>query len=169
MRRRLRVTGEEPVTRYLIRISVDRYPGAPERFNAHYRAHSLTWHELALTAACRGEVMSWQVKQTATPSSKSDWCSTANTDASRSIQASPCWIDCAYTVGDDKWENGELHCTVRLLPSACLLSWSQATRVPSTISTVSLRNRLRDRGASSGPIWLMIGSLERRPRPSGRG
>ncbi|WP_234445290.1 hypothetical protein [Streptomyces rimosus] len=42
MRRRLRNTGDEPVTRYLIRISVDRYPGDPERSNAHYRAHPLT-------------------------------------------------------------------------------------------------------------------------------
>ncbi|MFI9206121.1 peptide deformylase [Streptomyces sp. NPDC053048] len=42
MRRRLRNTGTEPVTRYLIRISVDRYPGEPERSNAHYRQHPLT-------------------------------------------------------------------------------------------------------------------------------
>ncbi|MEU3220768.1 hypothetical protein [Streptomyces sp. NPDC006971] len=35
MRRRLRNTGDEPVTRYLIRISVDRYPGNPEQSNAH--------------------------------------------------------------------------------------------------------------------------------------
>lgn len=53
MRRLLRNTGEEPVTRYLIRISVDRYPGDPERSNAHYRAHPLTWDELNLTTTCR--------------------------------------------------------------------------------------------------------------------
>lgn len=62
MRRRLRNTGEEPVTRYLIRISVDRYPGDPEQSNAHYRAHPLTWDELDLTATCRGEAMRWQAK-----------------------------------------------------------------------------------------------------------
>jgi transcriptional regulator with XRE-family HTH domain len=62
MRRLLRNTGEAPITRYLIRISVDRYPGDPERSNAHYRAHPLTWDELALTATCRGEAMRWQTK-----------------------------------------------------------------------------------------------------------
>ncbi|WP_411146442.1 serine hydrolase domain-containing protein [Streptomyces sp. x-80] len=34
MRRLLRNTGSEPITRYLIRISVDRYPGEPERWTA---------------------------------------------------------------------------------------------------------------------------------------
>ncbi|WP_236577136.1 helix-turn-helix transcriptional regulator [Streptomyces sp. MBT55] len=62
MRRLLRNTGTEPVTRYLIRISVDRYPGDPEQSNAHYRAHPLTWEELDLTATCRGEKMRWQAK-----------------------------------------------------------------------------------------------------------
>lgn len=50
MRRLLRNTGDVPITRYLIRISVDRHPGDPERSNAHYRLHPLTWDELALTA-----------------------------------------------------------------------------------------------------------------------
>jgi transcriptional regulator with XRE-family HTH domain len=62
MRRLLRNTGTEPVTRYLIRISVDRYPGDPERSNTHYRSHPLTWDELGLTATCRGEAMRWQAK-----------------------------------------------------------------------------------------------------------
>lgn len=39
MRRKLRNTGDQPVTRYLIRISVDRYPEDPARSNAHYREH----------------------------------------------------------------------------------------------------------------------------------
>ncbi|MEW2273378.1 hypothetical protein [Streptomyces griseofuscus] len=50
MRRLLRNTGSEPITRYLIRISVDRCPGEPERSNAHYREHPLTWDELAFPA-----------------------------------------------------------------------------------------------------------------------
>ncbi|MEK8142719.1 hypothetical protein NKH18_12350 [Streptomyces sp. M10(2022)] len=50
------------MTRYLIRVSVDRYPGDPERSNAHYRAHPLTWDELDLTATCQGEAMRWQAK-----------------------------------------------------------------------------------------------------------
>lgn len=62
MRRLLRNTGTAPITRYLIRISVDRYPGDPERSNAHYRQYPLTWDELALTATCRGETMCWEAK-----------------------------------------------------------------------------------------------------------
>lgn len=42
MRRLLRNTSTDPVTRNLVRISVDRYPGNPERSNARYRAHPLT-------------------------------------------------------------------------------------------------------------------------------
>ncbi|GAA4231259.1 hypothetical protein GCM10022254_27950 [Actinomadura meridiana] len=62
-RRRLFNGGAEPVTRYLIRISVDRYPGRPDRSNALYRTRPLTWDELALTATCGGEPMNWRPKQ----------------------------------------------------------------------------------------------------------
>ena len=51
-RRLVRNNGPEPVTRYLMRISVDRYPGQPERSNALYRARPLTWDQLGLTASC---------------------------------------------------------------------------------------------------------------------
>jgi peptide deformylase len=61
-RRRLRNDGPEPVTRYLMRISVDRYPGQPERSNALYRVRPLTWDELGLSAFCDGEPMTWRVK-----------------------------------------------------------------------------------------------------------
>lgn len=61
-RRRLFNGGNEPVTRYLIRISVDRYPGDPDRSNALYRARPLSWDELDLTARCDDEPMAWQPK-----------------------------------------------------------------------------------------------------------
>ncbi|WP_211258895.1 helix-turn-helix domain-containing protein [Spirillospora albida] len=61
-RRRLFNGGAEPVTRYLMRISVDRYPGQPERSNALYRARPLTFDELALDATCDGEPMKWMPK-----------------------------------------------------------------------------------------------------------
>jgi peptide deformylase len=61
-RRLLRNDGPEPVTRYMMRISVDRYPGQPERSNALYRERPLRWDELALTAVCDGEPMSWYPK-----------------------------------------------------------------------------------------------------------
>jgi hypothetical protein len=61
-RRLLLNAGPEPATRYLVRISVDRYPGQPEQSNALYRARPLTWDDLGLTASCDGEPMAWKVK-----------------------------------------------------------------------------------------------------------
>jgi peptide deformylase len=60
-RRRIRNAGTAPVTRYLIRISVDRFPGNPERSNQLYREDPLTWDELQLTATVNGEPMRWEV------------------------------------------------------------------------------------------------------------
>ncbi|WP_431981922.1 hypothetical protein [Streptomyces qinglanensis] len=105
MRRRLRNTGTEPVTRYLIRISVDRYPGAPERSNAHYRAHPLTWGELELTAICRGETMRWQAKHDR-DAFKEVWLLFDNNYGRFPLYpGESVWIEYAYTVGDDKWGN----------------------------------------------------------------
>jgi peptide deformylase len=61
-RRQLFNAGTEPVTRYLMRISVDRYPGDPERSNRLYRERPLRLDQLGLTATCDGEEMAWQVK-----------------------------------------------------------------------------------------------------------
>jgi hypothetical protein len=62
MRRKLLNCGEEPISRYLIRISVDRYPGSPEQSNELYRNDPLTWDELQLQAWHDGEPMTWQVR-----------------------------------------------------------------------------------------------------------
>ncbi|GAA2628487.1 peptide deformylase [Actinomadura fulvescens] len=62
MRRTIVNTGPDPVTRYLVRISVDRYPGDPEASNRLYRQHPLTFDALGLTATCDGEPMDWQPK-----------------------------------------------------------------------------------------------------------
>ncbi len=62
MRRKLLACGEEPVSRDLIRISVDRYPGSPEQSNELYRNDPLTWDELHLQAWHDGEPMTWQVR-----------------------------------------------------------------------------------------------------------
>ncbi|WP_030791248.1 helix-turn-helix domain-containing protein [Streptomyces sp. NRRL S-920] len=105
MRRLLRNTGEEPVTRYLIRISVDRYPGDPERSNAHYRAHPLTWGELDLTATCRGETMRWQAKHDR-DAFKEVWLLFDNEHGRFPLYpGESVWIEYAYTVGDEKWGN----------------------------------------------------------------
>ncbi|WP_414170041.1 helix-turn-helix domain-containing protein [Streptoverticillium reticulum] len=105
MRRLLRNTGVEPVTRYLIRISVDLYPGDPERSNAHYRAHPLTWHELDLTATCRGEAMRWQAKHDR-DAFKEVWLLFDNEHGRFPLYpGESVWIEYAYTVGHDKWGN----------------------------------------------------------------
>lgn len=49
-RRQLLNGGTEPVTQYLVRIAVDRYPESPGRSNEHYRRNPLTWQELDLRA-----------------------------------------------------------------------------------------------------------------------
>ncbi|MEU6460089.1 helix-turn-helix transcriptional regulator [Streptomyces sp. NPDC047065] len=103
MRRLLRNTGTAPITRYLIRISVDRYPGDPERSNAHYRAHPLTWDELALTATCRGEGMRWQAKHDR-DAFKEVWLLFDNDQGRFPLYPGEAvWIEYAYTVSDTKW------------------------------------------------------------------
>jgi transcriptional regulator with XRE-family HTH domain len=65
VRRLLYNAGTEPITRWLVRIAVDRYPHEPERSNAHHRAHPLSMDDIGLYALCGGdepEPMSWQVK-----------------------------------------------------------------------------------------------------------
>ncbi|MFJ3932547.1 multiprotein-bridging factor 1 family protein [Streptomyces sp. NPDC090029] len=103
MRRLLRNTGSEPITRYLIRISVDRYPGEPERSNAHYREHPLTWDELSLTATCRGEAMRWQTKHDR-DAFKEVWLLFDNEQGRFPLYpGESVWIEYAYSVGDEKW------------------------------------------------------------------
>lgn len=71
VRRSLYNAGTEPLTRWLARIAVDRYPQEPDRSNAHHRAHPLSLSELELSAYCGGrldggdadpEPMSWRAK-----------------------------------------------------------------------------------------------------------
>jgi hypothetical protein len=62
-RRKLFNAGDTPITRYLIRVSVDRHPGDPERSNQLYREHPLTWDELELNAMHDGKhPMRWRVR-----------------------------------------------------------------------------------------------------------
>jgi peptide deformylase len=102
-RRVLRNAGPEPVTRYLRRISVDRYPGHPERSNALYRARPLTWDEVGFTASCDGEPMTWQVKADR-DAFKEAWLCFEN-DRGR-FPLSPgqqAVISYSYTVDDGRW------------------------------------------------------------------
>lgn len=103
MRRHLVNTGAEPVGRYLVRISVDRFPDDPERSNALYRADPLTWDELGLTASCDGEPMGFTVKHDR-DAFKEVWLNFAN-DSSRFplYPGERTSIEYAYSVSQAKW------------------------------------------------------------------
>lgn len=102
-RRKLRNVGTEPVTRYLIRISVDRFPGDPQRSNELYHEHPLTWDELQLFARCGGEEMAWQVKHDR-DAFKEVWLLFQSQHGRFPLYpGESTWIEYGYTVGDDKW------------------------------------------------------------------
>jgi peptide deformylase len=101
--RRLRNDGTEPVTRYMMRISVDRYPGEPERSNALYRARPLTWEQLGLIAACDGEPMHWQVKADR-DAFKEAWLLLENDQGRFPLYPGQhATISYSYTVDDGRW------------------------------------------------------------------
>ncbi|WP_280387729.1 helix-turn-helix domain-containing protein [Nocardia wallacei] len=103
MRRLLRNTGTEPVTRYLIRISVNRYPDEPERSKLHYRHNPLTLEELALNATCRDEPMRWEVKHDQ-DAFKEIWLQFENDNGRFPLYpGQSVWICYDYSVSDDKW------------------------------------------------------------------
>lgn len=103
IRRQLTNTGSEPVSRYLIRIAVDRYPGDPERSNRLYREHPLTWEEIGLSAACQDEPMTWQVRHDR-DAFKELWLLFENADGRFPLYpGETTWIEYSYTVGEDKW------------------------------------------------------------------
>jgi len=64
VRRRLYNAGPEPVIRYPVRVSVDRFPGDPGRSACHHAEHPLTVDELgfsAVTDQAPDEEMLWRV------------------------------------------------------------------------------------------------------------
>lgn len=105
-RRRLVNGGSEPITRYLIRISVDRYPGDPERSNQLYQENPLTWAEINLMAwrgEGRSEPMDW------TPHHDRDafkevWLLFASGSSRFPLYpGESTWIEYEYTVTDAHW------------------------------------------------------------------
>jgi peptide deformylase len=102
-RRRILNAGADPITRYLIRISVDRYPGNPERSNAHYRANPLTWEEINLAASINGEAIGWRVQHDR-DAFKELWLLFENEDGRYPLYpGEAAWLEYSYTVGDEKW------------------------------------------------------------------
>lgn len=98
-RRRLYNDSPDPVTRYLVRISVDRYPGDPERSNQHYRENPLTWEEIGLSASIDGEPLTWKVKHDR-DAFKELWLLFGRFPL---YPGESVWLEYSYTVGDNKW------------------------------------------------------------------
>jgi hypothetical protein len=127
MAKRLRNASDSVVTRFLIRIAVDRYPGQADRSNRHYRSNPLTLPELDLRAFCgdegRAEPMAWQAKHDR-DSFKELWLLFENAQGKFPLYPGEAtWIRYGYTVGADKWGH-----------------WFQrAVRLPTLRLTVQLR------------------------------
>ena len=102
-RRLLRNDGPDPVTRYLMRISVDRYPGQPERSNTLYRSRPLTWDQLALTAFCDGEPMAWRVKADRDAFKEAWLCFENDRGRFPLYPGQQATISYSYTVDDGRW------------------------------------------------------------------
>ncbi len=107
IRRELYNAGTEPVTRYLVRVAVDRYPNDPGRSNRHHREHPLSFAELQLRAfrkeSGEREAMHWRAKHDR-DAFKEIWLLFENSD--RRFPLYPgrrATIEYAYTVGQDKW------------------------------------------------------------------
>jgi peptide deformylase len=103
IRRLLRNTGGQPVTQYLIRIAVDRYPGDPERSNLFYREDPLSWDEIGLAATCGDEPMAWRVKHDR-DAFKEVWLLFENEDGRFPLYpGETMWISYVYSVSARKW------------------------------------------------------------------
>jgi peptide deformylase len=103
VRRELYNGGREAVTRYPVRIAVDRYPGEPEKSNRHHRDHPLTLAEVDLYAKCGDETMAWRVKQDR-DSFKEVWLLFENDEARFPLYPGErTTIEYSYTIGEDKW------------------------------------------------------------------
>jgi peptide deformylase len=102
-RRRLRNDGPEPVTRYMMRISVDRYPGQPDRSNSLYRERPLRWDELSLTATCDGEPMTWQPKADRDAFKEAWLCFENERGKFPLYPGQHATISYSYTVDDGRW------------------------------------------------------------------
>ncbi|MFB9234500.1 peptide deformylase [Plantactinospora siamensis] len=107
MRRRLYNGGIEPVTRYLVRVAVDRYPHDPGRSNRHHREHPLTFAELDLQARWRDdgrvESMDWRTKHDR-DALKEAWLLFENAEGRFPLYPGHrATIEYAYTVAEEKW------------------------------------------------------------------
>ncbi|HET8658323.1 MAG TPA: peptide deformylase [Micromonosporaceae bacterium] len=109
VRRSLYNAGAEPITRYPMRIAVDRYPDNSQRSNQHHHEHPLHWDELGLHAwyaagdqAAR-EPMRWRPKLDR-DAVKEVWLLFENDHGRFPLYPGDrATIEYSYTVGEDKW------------------------------------------------------------------
>ncbi|MFG1606032.1 peptide deformylase [Actinoplanes sp. NPDC049265] len=99
--------GNEPVTRFLMKISVDRYPHDPTGSNRHHRQHPLTWEELDIEANSgegeAAEPMQQRLKLDR-DASKEVWLLFGNEHGQFPLYPGErTTISYAYTVGEEKW------------------------------------------------------------------
>jgi peptide deformylase len=107
IRRELYNAGTEPVTRYLVRVAVDRYPNDPGRSNRHHRERPLTFAELRLRAfrddGGQPEPMHWRAKHDR-DAFKEIWLLFENADGRFPLYPGDrVTIEYEYRVGQDKW------------------------------------------------------------------
>ncbi|WP_111654070.1 peptide deformylase [Actinoplanes lutulentus] len=107
VRRSLYNAGVEPVTRYLVKIAVDRYPHDPPGSNRHHRDHPLSFDEMDVHAfageGSAAEPMQWRVKLDR-DAAKEIWLLFANEHGQFPLYPGErTTIEYAYTVGEEKW------------------------------------------------------------------
>ncbi|HEX3731585.1 MAG TPA: peptide deformylase [Mycobacteriales bacterium] len=103
VRRRLRNVGSEAVTRFLIRVDVDRYPDDHRKSNEFYRAHPLTLDELGLSAHCGPEPMTWKLDHDR-DAVKEVWLLFENPSRKFPIRpGATCEVVHSFTISDAKW------------------------------------------------------------------
>ncbi|MFF5175595.1 peptide deformylase [Micromonospora sp. NPDC000089] len=107
VRRQLWNAGTEPVTRYLVRVAVDRWPDDPGRSNRHHREHPLTIAELRFQAFREDggdrEAMHWRVRHDR-DAYKEIWLLFANDGGPFPLHPGErAEVEYAYQVGPEKW------------------------------------------------------------------
>jgi peptide deformylase len=107
VRRSLYNAGTEAVTRYLVKISVDRYPNDPSGSNRHHREHPLALDEMEIHAVAgegnAAEPMQWRIKLDR-DAAKELWLLFANERGQFPLYPGErTTIEYAYTVGEEKW------------------------------------------------------------------
>lgn len=103
MSKRLINQSDTVVTRFLVRVAVDRFPSDPAASNVFYRTNPLTLEELQFEAWCGDEPMMWEVKHDR-DACKELWLLFGNNEAKFPLYPGEAnWIHYRYRVTDDKW------------------------------------------------------------------